>query len=81
MARVMVTCPKTGERAFTGIETDAATFARLPNAVARIQCPLCGHEHTWSKADAMLVDVPSGSEPKSEHAEANGRDDAGTREQ
>ena len=57
MARVMVKCPNTGGHVFTGIETDATTFERLPDAVARTQCPHCGDEHEWRKADAMLVDT------------------------
>jgi hypothetical protein len=35
MAMVMIRCPQTGGRTFTGIETDEITFERLPDATAR----------------------------------------------
>ena len=56
MAMVMIKCPRSGGPVFTGIETDAATFARLPDSESRVFCPTCGSEHTWRKADAMLIE-------------------------
>lgn len=56
MAMVMVKCPETGAAVFTGVETDAATFQRLPHASAQFQCPRCGANHTWTRADATLAE-------------------------
>ena len=55
MALLTIECPRTGERISTGIDTDAETFDRLPDAVARVQCPCCGGEHPWRKTDASLT--------------------------
>ena len=60
MALVMITCPQTGNPVATGIETDEATFQRLPDARTHLHCPLCGQVHTWSKSDATLADGPRG---------------------
>lgn len=60
MALVMIKCPQTGGQVSTGIETDVATFERLPDADAQLNCPQCGQVHVWRKADAALVDAPSG---------------------
>jgi hypothetical protein len=56
---VMIKCPRTGGHVFTGIETDGTSFERMPNASARLHCPLCGDEHAWRKSEAMLVESPS----------------------
>ena len=58
MARVMIKCPQTGDWVFTGIETDTETFERLPDASAQLQCPQCGLDHVWRKADAELIEGP-----------------------
>jgi hypothetical protein len=56
MALLTIKCPRTGDRISTGIDTDAETFARMPDAIAHAMCPRCGIEHTWRKSDAMLVE-------------------------
>ena len=60
MAFVTITCPQTGGRVSTGIETDEATFASLPDAPSHLQCSHCGQIHTWSKADAALMETLPG---------------------
>jgi hypothetical protein len=57
MAMVMIKCPRSGAPVFTGIETDAATFERLPDTESRVLCPSCGGEHLWRKSDAMFVET------------------------
>jgi hypothetical protein len=60
MASVMIACPETRREIYTGIETDEASFARLPDVPSRAQCPACGQEHVWTKQSAWL----SGSQLK-----------------
>ena len=54
MASVMIVCPETRREIYTGIETDEASFAKLPDVLSRTQCPICGQEHAWSKEKAWL---------------------------
>jgi hypothetical protein len=56
MAMVIIRCPRSGRPVFTGIETDAAVFERLPDSESRVLCPACGSEHLWRKTDALLVE-------------------------
>jgi hypothetical protein len=60
MAFVTITCPRTGGRIPTGIETDRTAFERLPDTAAHLQCPHCGQIHTWRKADAALTETLPG---------------------
>ena len=55
MGMLMITCPETGRRAFTGIQTDAASLTLIPPVNAQLACPRCGHTHVWSILDAELV--------------------------
>jgi hypothetical protein len=55
MARVMITCPRTGRPAFTGIEADPEGVNQIPAINARLLCPCCGRTHTWSILDAELA--------------------------
>lgn len=54
MGVLMVWCPISGRAFSTGIETDARTFASLPNNPERARCPHCGVVHVWWKDDAWL---------------------------
>ena len=54
MASVMIDCPETGREIYTGIETDEASFAKLPDVLSRTQCSVCGQEHVWTRQDAWL---------------------------
>ena len=55
MAMVMITCPTTGNQAFTGIETVPESVNMIPPVNARVVCPRCGQTHIWSILDAELV--------------------------
>jgi hypothetical protein len=55
MASVMILCPETRREVYTGIETDEASFAKLPDVPSRAQCPMCGREHIWSRQNAWLA--------------------------
>ncbi len=54
MASVMIACPETRREIYTGIETDEASFAKLPDVLSRTQCSVCGQEHVWTRQDACL---------------------------
>jgi hypothetical protein len=56
MCTVLVACPTTGKPVSTGIETDRASFERLPNVLSRSRCPHCGIEHQWWTREAWLSD-------------------------
>jgi hypothetical protein len=55
MLSVMIFCPRTREPVYTGIETDQASFARLPRVRSRTGCPVCGNEHSWTNREAWLA--------------------------
>jgi len=55
MARVMITCPETGNPVPTGFDMDEGSFegsTLTDNTFS--PCPECGQAHTWSKEDAYL---------------------------
>jgi hypothetical protein len=54
MGAVMIRCPRTGIAVSTAIETEPAVFSRLPDVRARMRCPRCGEEHTWTASEAWL---------------------------
>jgi hypothetical protein len=56
MGIIYTICPMTGLAVSTGIETDADTFAVMPETVSRVRCPHCGELHNWSKHNAYLRD-------------------------
>jgi hypothetical protein len=45
MGVLLIWCPASGRAFSTGIETDARSFASLPNNPARAKCPHCGEVH------------------------------------
>jgi hypothetical protein len=55
MSTIMIKCPQTGEAVSTGIEVERETFVALPDSGAEMRCPVCGHDHVWSKAQAWLA--------------------------
>jgi len=55
MLSVMIFCPRTREPVYTGIETDEASFARLPRVLCRTGCPVCGRQHPWTNREAWLT--------------------------
>jgi len=57
MGVLVIKCPVTGRDVATGIQTDASTFARMPNEVLETRCPHCRTKHTWRPRDARFVDA------------------------
>jgi len=57
MGTIWIKCPATGRKAATGIETDPATFATLPQQIEAMRCPACGMRHRWLKDDAWLAEA------------------------
>jgi hypothetical protein len=55
MSMVMIRCPKTGAEVPTGLETDASSFASLPEVETEVSCRSCGAVHTWTRRDAWLA--------------------------
>jgi hypothetical protein len=54
MLRIMIECSRTGQLIATGIETDEASFAMLPNVTTETYCAHCRRYHRWSKDDVCL---------------------------
>ena len=46
---LMITCPNTGRAVPPGIETDALSFASLPDVPTQTKCPVCGSVHVYDK--------------------------------
>jgi hypothetical protein len=62
MGVVMITCPNTGRAVSTGIETDAPSFASLPDVPTQSKCPVCASVHVWWKHEAWLAVDGRGAE-------------------
>lgn len=58
MAVVWITCPTTGHRYSTGIETDADSLAMIPAWTATYQCKSCDATHLWADVQPELVAEP-----------------------
>ncbi len=58
MSTVMIRCPVTGRAVSTAIETEPTTFRKLPTVAARMHCPACGRDHTWTISSAWLAGEP-----------------------
>ena len=56
MSTVMIRCPETGHAVSTQIDTEPSIFSALPQVEAHTLCPICGHEHVWTRSDAWLQD-------------------------
>lgn len=54
MGTIILRCPITGREYASNIETDEATFLRLPDIKMTAHCPHCGVDHTWSLREAWL---------------------------
>lgn len=66
MPMIFVRCPASALPIATGIETDADSFRRLPNVIAKVECPYCGMLHEWVANDVWRPAAASGrsSPPK-----------------
>ena len=58
MSTVMIRCPVTGRGVSTAIETDPATFRKLPTVAGLMHCPACGRSHRWTISAAWLAGEP-----------------------
>ena len=55
MSSVMIRCPNTGRPVSTAIEVEPSVFRNLPKISARMRCPVCGRDHTWTVGSAWLA--------------------------
>jgi hypothetical protein len=58
MSMVMINCPVTGRAVSTAIETEPASFRRLPTVIAHMRCPACQQDHEWTIGSAWLSGEP-----------------------
>jgi hypothetical protein len=54
MAELLYTCPKTRQRASTGIETDVQSLRAAWKTDLRINCSLCGEVHEISIRETFI---------------------------
>jgi hypothetical protein len=54
MAALLFTCPKTRQRAPSGIETDVETLRAAWSETLKVRCPLCGEEHDISVRETYI---------------------------
>jgi hypothetical protein len=54
MAELLFTCPKTQQRASTGIETDVQSLRAAWKTNLRINCALCGEVHEISIRETFI---------------------------
>jgi endogenous inhibitor of DNA gyrase (YacG/DUF329 family) len=50
----MITCPETGKPLYTGARFNWQTFDSTRIGERTVDCPYCGEEHVWRRADADL---------------------------
>jgi hypothetical protein len=60
MGTIFTTCPTSGQEISTGVETDTASFAQMPEFVARVLCPYCNVDHNWTKQNSFIIDEGAG---------------------
>jgi uncharacterized protein (UPF0212 family) len=70
MSLVMIRCPETGRAVSTAIETEPATFRKLPPVAGHMHCPACGGDHDWTISSAWLAGEPGLVKPRSSKIEA-----------
>jgi hypothetical protein len=56
MGQVMIKCPQSGREIVTGLQSDHASFKRMPVFYGRTFCPACGVEHDWFARDAWVAE-------------------------
>ena len=56
MAKIFTSCPVTGQPIDTGIGIDEGSFERLPVLIAKVFCPYCKTEHSWTREKAWVSD-------------------------
>jgi hypothetical protein len=55
MARVMITCPKTRNPIYTGLNFDWFSFDSIEFCALPLHCPYCDDDHEWEKDEAYLM--------------------------
>lgn len=60
MACIVIVCPETGKRVYTGMNFDWTTFDALKIGKQVFRCPRCRNLHTWTRWDADLVSDGAG---------------------
>jgi hypothetical protein len=60
MGALITTCPATGRRIETGIETDRDSMVMTPEFVVTIHCPHCDANHDFSKHDIFVCELVDG---------------------
>jgi hypothetical protein len=56
MGQVMIRCPRTGQEIATGLQSDDASFKRMPVFYGRTFCPVCRAEHNWFAREAWVAE-------------------------
>jgi transcription elongation factor Elf1 len=54
MAPLLFTCPKTNQRASTGIETDVQSLSASWKVTLKVNCPHCGEVHEISVRETYI---------------------------
>ena len=54
MASLLFTCPKTNQRASTGIETDVQSLSASWKVTLKVNCPHCGEVHEISVRETYI---------------------------
>jgi hypothetical protein len=54
MAPLLFTCPKTNQRASTGIETDVQSLSASWKVTLKVNCPHCGEVHEISVSETYI---------------------------
>ena len=57
MAALFFTCPETGQRVSTGVETDARSLRKSWRKKMRVECPHCGESHRIAVCETYLEQV------------------------
>jgi hypothetical protein len=60
MARLMTRCPNTTRLLDLHFRLPRLTLERMPAAEVKVNCELCGQQHTLHKSDMLIADEPSG---------------------
>jgi hypothetical protein len=55
MAPLLFVCPKTNQRAPTGIETDVQSLSASWRAMLKVDCPHCGETHEISVRETYMA--------------------------
>ena len=63
MARVMISCPKTGKPVYTSFSCDEMAFRDNQFVDKSVPCPECGEVHIWTTLDAYLETEEDAHQP------------------